>query len=555
MAFTRFRPTSHFIAPHSWSNDPCGAVFVPETKEYLFCYQWNPGTTDGGNCAWGMAKSKDLVSWTDCTPPITNGAAGTYDHEGVFSGSIVSRLIDGKTALFLFYTSVSRVPIHWSKEYLEGCESQSVAFSMDFGTSWHRYENNPLISVPPKKELSTGWRDPFVSPWTTLSNFLGVDLATDYMMIASGERGRGPALHLYSSNNLLDWEFCSTILEVERNTPVSPASRLLWGMNFECASFFNIGESNYVLVGIEEDLPSKRHNRHYTLWLRGNFVLEEGKAKFQILNHGMLDFGILYAIHVFRDAEGRLLQLGWADESANEKTVSQQGWAGCIAHPRELYEISIPIIEGVSDDDIWCVNQKAGTMETLGVRPAPQIAQLHDSCKNISLNSFDTIRSTNFEIRTTFIQPAGTEKFTFNVRQSPSNEEVTKVEFNLKDSNITVDRNKTSLDHLGSSFPETGEFNLLSGEDLRIRIFVDNSIIEVYANDRFALTSRIYPSLESLGASYDFGGFEESRVEFQCWEGLDDAWPARKGVPVTNLTEVVGEKTLVEVIERPTIAV
>ena len=112
MAFKRFRPTAHFIAPHSWQNDPCGSVYIPETQEYIFCYQWNPGTTEGGNCAWGMAKSKDLVTWKDCSPAIKNGTS--YDRLGVFSGSIVSRLIEGRRVLFLFYTSISAVPIHVS---------------------------------------------------------------------------------------------------------------------------------------------------------------------------------------------------------------------------------------------------------------------------------------------------------------------------------------------------------------------------------------------------------------------------------------------------------
>ncbi len=110
MAFTRFRPTSHFIAPHSWMNDPCGAIYVPETQEYLLCYQWNPGTADGGNSAWGMAKSRDLVTWEDCSPALKLGAS--YDRLGVFSGSITSKIVRGRRILFLFYTSVSALPIH-----------------------------------------------------------------------------------------------------------------------------------------------------------------------------------------------------------------------------------------------------------------------------------------------------------------------------------------------------------------------------------------------------------------------------------------------------------
>src|ERR1700738_1229386 len=108
--FHRYRPTSHFIPPHSWSNDPCGAVFVPETEEYLICYQWNPGTTEPGNSAWGMARSKDLIAWDDCVPALTNGVDTAYDYCGVFSGSIFSKKVNGKTVLYLFYTSISSFP-------------------------------------------------------------------------------------------------------------------------------------------------------------------------------------------------------------------------------------------------------------------------------------------------------------------------------------------------------------------------------------------------------------------------------------------------------------
>jgi hypothetical protein len=45
MVSDRFRPKSHFIAPHSWSNDPCGAVYVPFSllqahKVHVFLEVW-----------------------------------------------------------------------------------------------------------------------------------------------------------------------------------------------------------------------------------------------------------------------------------------------------------------------------------------------------------------------------------------------------------------------------------------------------------------------------------------------------------------------------------
>jgi len=35
---------------------------------------------------------------------------------------------------------------------------------------------------------------------------------------------------------------------------------------------------------------------------------------------------------------------------------------------------------------------------------------------------------------------------------------------------------------------------------------------------------------DSIGVSYDFGGFDESKVRCECWESLKDAWPARGAI-------------------------
>ncbi|KAN0092016.1 glycoside hydrolase family 32 protein [Hyaloscypha variabilis] len=550
MAFARFRPTSHFIAPHSWMNDPCGAIYVPETQEYIVCYQWNPGTPNGGNSAWGMAKSRDLVTWEDCSPALRKEES--YDHLGVFSGSIISRIVDGRRVLFLFYTSISALPLHWSVPYIKGCESQSVAFSIDFGTSWHRFQHNPLLTITPKREATTGWRDPFVSKWEALSTLLGVDLSTDYMMIASGERGRGPQLHIYQSDNLLDWKMVSTILDVPAGSSLSKTSKLKFGMNFECASFLSFGERQYVIVGIEEDHNSRHHCSRYLLWMSGSLVLEDGKPRFKIQSHGLLDHGILYAAHIFRDSEGRTTQLGWADEDAKQNVISEQGWAGCLALPRELYEISKPLTKGVENRDVWNAHQGSGTMTTLGIRPASQVYALQEHITPSStLSSINDLRSTNFTIKATFKHLSGNEKFTFNVRECPNFSEVTTIIFDIATGLITVNRSRSSLESLGAISPESGPFHLLPNEDLQIQIFVDNSIIEIYANDRFALTSRVYPTLEtSIGASFDFEGFDEVNVDFRCWEGLKDAWLRRSleesgSIPINSPLETINEKLVV----------
>lgn len=467
-----------------------------------------------------------MVTWTDCPPAIWNGTS--YDRHGVFSGSIKSLLIEGKRVLLLFYTSVSAVPIHWSKPYIQGCESQSLAISMDYGRTWSRHQANPLLSTPPKGSATTGWRDPFVSQWSSLSQLVGASDATSYMMLASGERQRGPQLDLYASSDLQSWKSVSIILDAEAGARISPTSSLSWGVNFECASFFTLGGQEYLIVGVEEEDTARCHNGHCLLWLAGKLALEDGEPRFQIKGHGVLDHGILYAAHIFRDAQRRLLQLGWADEAAKPSTVSTQGWAGCLGHPRELFGVTKPISETCRHLDEWVMDEENGTMTTLGVRPAPQVDLLRNGSGYHQLSALDMVHSKQVDLSATLSDLSGNEKLVFNVLASADMSEATSITFDLVADQVIIDRSRSSLTNIGAITPEIGLLHLLPGEDLQVRIFVDNSIVEVFVNERLSLTTRVYPVLpDSTGISYDLGDFDERKVELSFWTDLKIAWPER----------------------------
>ena len=57
-----------------------------------------------------------------------------------------------------------------------------------------------------------------------------------------------------------------------------------------------------------------------------------------------------------------------------------------------------------------------------------------------------------------------------------------------------VDRQGSSKDSTVDREPHGTHLTLAAGENLRLRVFLDRSVIEVYANARATLTSRVYPS-------------------------------------------------------------
>lgn len=124
------------------------------------------------------------------------------------------------------------------------------------------------------------------------------------------------------------------------------------------------------------------------------------------------------------------------------------------------------------------------------------------------------------------------------VGASPNGEEYTNIYFDPSSNNIVVDRAQSSLideftktAHIG--FFEPYQMQQRSGnsttEPIQLNIFVDGSLVEVYANDRFALTTRIYPSRgDSTGAK--LFAAESVNVEYsnvEIWDGLLNVWPDR----------------------------
>ena len=61
------------------------------------------------------------------------------------------------------------------------------------------------------------------------------------------------------------------------------------------------------------------------------------------------------------------------------------------------------------------------------------------------------------------------------------------------------------------------------GEALKLTVYLDNSVIEVYANDRISMTSRIYPELEQARGIrlYTVGG--RAKIGATVWQ-MDSIW-------------------------------
>ena len=70
----------------------------------------------------------------------------------------------------------------------------------------------------------------------------------------------------------------------------------------------------------------------------------------------------------------------------------------------------------------------------------------------------------------------------------------------------------------GRKIIEEAPLELKKGEPLVLRIFIDKSIVEVFANDRQAIARMVYPALGGKGISLFSKGGDVMAKTIKAWE-------------------------------------
>jgi len=111
-------------------------------------------------------------------------------------------------------------------------------------------------------------------------------------------------------------------------------------------------------------------------------------------------------------------------------------------------------------------------------------------------------------------------RFGLRVRRSPGGEEETAIVYDAGSGHLVVDRTRSSRAEVQTD-PYVGQLDLAPGEGLSLHLFLDRSVIEIYANQRLCMTSRIYPSRSD---SLDIQVFSEEEEVCLLWI---DVWQMR----------------------------
>ncbi|MDW8322006.1 MAG: glycoside hydrolase family 32 protein [Armatimonadota bacterium] len=397
--------------------------------EYHLFYQHNPESAVPRNIVWGHAVSKDLVHWKHL--PIALRPDKPYDKDGVWTGCMV----DDEGTPTAVYTGVHP-------------EVQCIATSKDMLT-WQKAPENPVIASPPPGLQVTGFRDPYV--WRNREWW--------YAVVGSGIRDVGGAILLYRSRDLRRWEYLEPALVGEKAKT---------GEMWECPNLFPLGRK-WVLW--TSPLPLGR-----VIYFVGAFRNGRLTPEYQ----GEMDLGgCFYAPQCFRDARGRRILFGWLWENRPEKMSVEAGWAGVQSLPRQV---------SLSPDG-RLLFEPVAELRQLRRERASLPAQTLRSGEEVALKSLTGDR---WELRVE-IQPQEAQQCGMRLVHTADEGQVTTIAFSQAEGKLSIDRTRSSRYEEVARDIRSAPFSLKDGEILRLHVFVDRSVLEVYANGHTCLTSRIYP--------------------------------------------------------------
>ncbi len=334
--------------------------------------------------------------------------------------------------------------------------------------NWKKLPSNPIIPNPPAGSPYASW-----DPHGWLEN-------DTYYAIFGGSR---PSI--FKATELDKWEYVGDLLAhavpgVDINEDVS------------CPDFFKLG-NKYVLVCISHRLGC----RYYVGEWKNEQFYPEFHEKMSWIDNAF------FAPESLEDNKGRRIMWAWIFDGLKEETLRARGWSGTMSLPRLLW---------------------LGEDNTLRMCPIEELEVLRFNPRKIenftikadSEMNMKDIHGDSLELNIEMI-PKNAEQFGVKVFCSPDGEEQTAIFYDSVEKKLKIDTTKSGLGEVPKSI-EGGPFELKPDELLKLRVFVDRSVVEVFANNRQAVMRRVYPTRkDSLGVLLFSRGGDTKVSSVKAW--------------------------------------
>jgi beta-fructofuranosidase len=488
LASDPYRPLYHFVSPESNLNDPNGLCFW-QGNWHMFYQAYPP---EDKRQHWGHAISTDLIHWRDLPYAIYPSP-----ERAVFSGSA---LVEDNRVIAMYHGTQA---------------GNFVAISDDpLLLNWEKLTGQAVISMfsPAGFPLPYSVYDPNI--WKKD----GI-----YYSLSAGRAPDGPAgktvgtAYLFRSKDLANWEYLHEFVEGDRFTLIKD--------DYAVPYFWPIGDRHILTFA------SHQSGGQYLL---GDY--DTKNDKFIVSNHGKFNFGTfgpsgINAPSAVPDGKGGVIVIF---NIMPGKPLGE--WGQIMTLPRKLTLIGKDEIGQDPAGDIESLRYNRQQVERM-VLPANKEVVL----RNIRGNTMEL----NLEI-----DPKGASMVELNVLRAPEKEEFTRIalfkeggfgpgrDYKLgqippspgtpvppsspptKLSLVTVESSYSSLyPDVKNRAPETAPVLIEPNETIKLRVFIDRSIVEVFVNGKQALAVRVFPSRnDSIGVSLRSQGTDGELKSLEAWQ-------------------------------------
>ena len=453
----QYRPQFHFSPPEKWMNDPNGLVY--HNGLYHLFYQYYPDDIVWGPMHWGHAVSEDLIHWKH--KPI---ALYPDEHGLIFSGSAV---VDKEnTSGFGSLENPPMVAI-FTYHLMEGektgrtdFQTQGIAYSLDNGDTWKKYDGNPVI----KNNMGIkDFRDPKV--------FWHDETRQWIMALVAGDHAK-----FYSSTNLKDWKHLSDFGK----------DKGAHGGVWECPDLFKLNvdgkdEEKWVLIiSINPGAPNGGSGTQY---FTGDFDGTTFTAEHE--DTKWLDYGTdNYAGVTYNNApSNQRIFIGWMSNWNYARNTPTKVWRSAMTLPRKLSLVKESAGYFIKSTPIDAVEQNIKSPTSVNnYLPGDKVpVNIENDHLNQSRVSFTIAPSESFELLLTNNE---NDKLILGIDR--------------KNNQAYIDRTASGAVAFEKSFgASVHKMPIGPAKDpVDIKLYLDRSSIEFFINaGRYVMTDQVFPQM------------------------------------------------------------
>lgn len=444
------RPRLHGMPAAGWTNECHGMTFA-DGRYHLF-FQKNADGPYMARLHWGHISSENLYDWREEEIALAPGAP--YDIKGCWSGCVFTddEITGGKPGII--YTAVD-----YARATIAGASPLD-----DNLVRWEKWGNNPIIDGRPAG-LGDDFRDPYFfrngedACIIVGSSKDGVGTTTLHRYNApSGTWSNDGRLFFTGTSAAADGRFW----EMPTITPMPGGKWLFTATPLETSTgvrtIYWTGSIN--ADGTFAPDPAFPSGKNVELNPRDGF----GLLSPTIYNH-----------------QGKTIVMGIVPDKLSAENNWNLGWAHCYSLPRE-----------------WSLDSNG----LLQQKPYEGLKGMR-SATSFSRNDFQLegtvdlapVKGRQVEIEGTFV--IGDSPFGFNIFKNGNGKGT--ITYNPATSSLRVDF--TALNRLvndggvydGIYTCPLPEF-LRRGSEVKINVFIDHSILDIFVNDKWATSIRVFPT-------------------------------------------------------------